>query len=415
MTRILSAALVALAYAAPAWAQDVFVDNGTIVTADRVRTTVDMLISDGRIEDIGTDLTAPVDAQIITGGWVTPGLVAPYSTLGLVDIGAEESANDTSSETSLISAAEMAADSFNPKAAHIANARRRGVTHAAIAMTPSGETIFGGMGLVASLSGEFDSVVDDRAFMLVDLGQRGSSRAGGTRSAAIAQLRGALDDAQAGYDGQDEGDVLRRRDAVALRPVLTGDMPLMIRAGRAADMLRIIDLLQDYPRLDLILVGAEEGHLIAGQLADNDIKVIVDPLQNLPQSFDALNASFDNVNVLDEAGVDYAISNLSALGVTKAGTLAQHAGNAVGHGLSRQAAFEAITATPARWFGIDQGRIATGASATLIVWDGDPFEVTSAPVAMMIDGEAVSLESRMTRLRDRYNPLNEDQRPHKYR
>jgi imidazolonepropionase-like amidohydrolase len=231
----------------------------------------------------------------------------------------------------------------------------------------------------------------------------------------MAQLRGALADVRRGFLTQDEGDVLRRRDAQALRPVLAGRIPLMVSASRASDLLALVDLKADFANLNIIIVGAEEAHLVAADLATAGIKVIVDPLENLPGSFATLNASYDNVLVLDAAGVDYAIGGLSGLGVVKAGGLTQHAGNAVGHGLSRDTAFEAILGTPARWFGVDLGLMRAGSAASLVVWDGDPLEASSAPIAMYKDGEALSLESRMTALRDRYNPTTDDDRPYKYR
>ncbi|MGB6318535.1 MAG: amidohydrolase, partial [Litorimonas sp.] len=241
------------------------------------------------------------------------------------------------------------------------------------------------------------------------------SRAGGSRGAAIQQLRSAIDDARRSYLQHVEGDVFQRRDARAFRQVVSGDMPLMISASRASDLLRIIRIKQDVPALDIIVIGAEEAHLVADDLAEAGIRVVVDPLENLPDNFDSVNASFDNVVVLEEAGVEYAIGGLSSLGVVKAGGLAQHAGNAVAQGLPYAAAIQAITTTPASWFGVDLGERRVGADATMVVWDGDPLEVTSAPIALYMDGDEVTLSSRMTALRDRYNPALEDDRPYKYR
>jgi hypothetical protein len=87
--------------------------------------------------------------------------------------------------------------------------------------------------------------------------------------------------------------------------------------------------------------------------------------------------------------------------------LAQHAGAAVVEGLSWDQAFSAISSVPASWFGV------TDESA--VVWDGDPLEVTSAPIAMSINGEAQSMTSRQKALRDRYNPTNQDDRAYKFR
>ncbi|MEJ6592110.1 MAG: hypothetical protein QNL99_09045 [SAR86 cluster bacterium] len=48
-------------------------------------------------------------------------------------------------------------------------------------------------------------------------------------------------------------------------------------------------------------------------------------------------------------------------------------------------------------------------------WNGDPLEVTSRPVKMMIDGAWVSLTTRQTLLRDRYADLQDTEIPFGYR
>ncbi len=417
MRKLLLTSALLLAGAVPASAQTLFLDNANLIDDDGSSRTVDMRITDGRISAVASRLREPSNAQTISGAWITAGLFSPYSTLGIVDIGAESSTNDTRAETELFSASILAADSFNPREVHIGNARRRGVLYSAVTPQPDGEKIFGGIGMIAALDGTDDSLLSEQAFMHIALGEAGANRAGGTRGAAIQQLRSALDDARRSYLPQAhiEGDVFQRRDARAFRAVANGDMPLLISVSRASDIRRILAVKADRPELDIILVGAEEAYLVADELAQNDIKVIIDPLENLPDSFDSLNASLENASRLDAAGVEFAIAPLSALGTVKAGILAQHAGNAVGDGLSREAAMRAITTTPAEWFGIDLGSRAAGQPASLVVWDGDPLEVTTAPVAMYRDGQELSLSSRMTALRDRYNPSVEDDRPYKYR
>lgn len=415
MKHFLLATAASSLLATSAVAQDMFLNNATVLASDGTSQTADIQMRDGVITAMGPELSAVDGSDTMTGMWVSPALVTAVSTLGIVDIGGERDTNDTSANTDLASASLRAADSFNPREVHIANARRRGVLYAAIVPGPTGDTIFGGTGLVASLDGSDRSILDDTALIHIALGESGARRAGGSRAAAMAQLRGALDDVRRSFLTQDEGDVLRRRDARALRAVVAGRVPLMISASRASDLMAIIALKADYPALDIIIVGAEEAHLVADELADAGIKVIVDPHENLPDSFDSVNASLDNILAVDTAGIDYAIVGLSSFRTIKAGGLAQHAGNAVGNGLSREAAFQAITGTPARWFGIDLGDMDVGSPASLVVWDGDPLQATSAPVAMYNDGTALPLNSRMTALRDRYNPSIEDDRPYKYR
>jgi len=67
-------------------------------------------------------------------------------------------------------------------------------------------------------------------------------------------------------------------------------------------------------------------------------------------------------------------------------------------------AFAAITSTPARWFGTKSGSLSEGAEASLVVWDGDPLEVTTGAIAVYIKGDAQEMRSRQSALGDRYNP-----------
>jgi len=422
LIKSLSIALLLSTAALPAAAQDMFISDAKVVsnTASGILENQDIIVRNGKITQIGADLTAPMSVETIdaTGRWVTPGLIAPFSRLGLMDIGGEDVTNDTSSGESETSVSELASDSFNPKSVFIANTRRMGITHAVISPSAAGHSIFGGTGAVVNLSGDYDSVEKPRSFVFVQLGESGTQRAGGSRAAALQQFRAALDDAGAypsRYDGPEDGDALSRQDASALFKASRGQMPFLISANRAQDILNIIKLKKEYGSLDIIILGAAEAWKIADELAAADIKVMVDPHDNLPDSFDSVEARLDNVVLLDAAGVDYAITNASALGIQRPATLAQHAGNAVGNGLEWDKAFAAISSTPAKWFGLGSASLSQGSDATLVVWDGDPLNITSAPTDMFIRGERQSLKSRQTALRDRYNPTSNDTRLHKYR
>jgi len=419
----ISIAALTLALAVPAAAQSVHIQNAKIITngSQGIIEKGSLTITNGKITSMGANLSAPRGgANIIdaNGGWVTPGMFVPYSQLGLTEVSLESSTNDSRSNKSNTSISEMAVDGFNPHTPNIDNTRIEGITHAAVSMSP-GKNLFSGVGLIADMSGTLGSVINDTAFAYVQMGSGGASKAGGSRPAAMAQLRAALDDADAYpslYASPDDGDTLSRRDAAAMRLVADGDIPLLVGMDRASDILRLIDLNKDYPALDLIIVGAAEGWMVAEQIADADLKVMIDPHENLPNSFDAIGSRLDNAVLLDEAGVEFAITTLSADSNHNVRVLPQHAGNAVGNGLDWDTAFAAITEVPARWFGVPEaGQISTGDAANLVIWDGDPLELTSSPTAIYIDGEAQSLESRQTKLRDRYGPLADADTQHKYR
>ncbi|WP_371398202.1 amidohydrolase family protein [Fretibacter rubidus] len=409
-----------LGSALPALAQDVLIKDAKVVTntAAGIIEAGDVLVRNGKIAQVAADIPTPDGVTMLdgTGKWVTPGLFAPYSQIGLVEISLESSTNDIRGRESKTSVSDRAVDSFNPKTPVMGNTRVEGITH--IASVPgTGMNIFGGTGLIANTSGQFDSIENTDAFISVELGAGGASTAGGSRAAALSQFRAALNDAAAypaRYDGPEDGDMLSRRDAGALFQAARGGMPFLISASRASDLMTIIDLKKEF-KIDIVVVGAAEAWMVADELAAAGIKVMVDPHENLPRSFDAVGAREDNILILDAAGVDYAVMTSTADLSHNVRVLSQHAGNAVGTGLSWDKAFASISSTPAKWFGGTSGDLSVGSDATLVIWDGDPLEVTTGAEAVYIDGVSQDMNSRQKLLSDRYNPTNTDARPHKYR
>ena len=86
------------------------------------------------------------------------------------------------------------------------------------------------------------------------------------------------------------------------------------------------------------------------------------------------------------------------------------AGNAVSYGLPHEAGLAALSSNPAKIFGVDNdhGSIERGKPANLVLWSGDPLEVTSVAEVVVINGVRIPMESRQTKLRDRYLPENPD-------
>ncbi len=402
----------AMLVAPPALAQPVAITGAKVVTnTDQgviERGTV--VIADGRIVSVGT-AAPPVNARVIeaNGKWVTPGLFAAFSRAGLAEIDGEDSANDVSASASDLQISLHAADAFNPDDTAIAVSRIEGVTRLALVGAPSGG-LFGGYGALADTTGDFDSLQDREAFMFARLGEAGASLAGGSRSAAWAWLLAAIDDAK-GYprrfeDG-DEGDVLSRREAAALKPVVEGRVPLMIEVHRAADILQVISLQQREPHIRLVILGATEGWRVASQLAAARIPVIVNPLANLPDRFEILAGTLENAGRLSAAGVQVAIADPNEA-THNSRFIQQLAGNAAANGMTWDAAFAAITRVPAEIHGRnDLGILRPGAVADVVIWDGDPLELMSSPDAVFVDGVETPMVSRQTKLRDRYLELNE--------
>jgi imidazolonepropionase-like amidohydrolase len=398
-------------------AQDVAITNAKVWTGTDAGTLENATIyfSDGTIQGMGVNYAAPSGTrQIDAGGnWVTPGIIAPFSRVGTVEVGAEDTTNDTSASGSPFSVALRAADGFNPAATPVAITRIEGVTQVAVAPANGGSMI-AGQGFIADTSGAPDSISSERAFVYIDLGEGGAGLAGGSRPAAWAALRGAFADARgypARFMAHNEGDTLTRADAQAFGPAVRGQQLILVSAHRASDLREIIQLKAENLNLNLAIVGADEGWMVADELAAAGIPVIVDPFSNLPASFAQLGATSRNAERLIEAGVATAFAHLGNSG-HQSRLVLQSAGNAVANGVSFDDAMAALTVVPASIYGMDvSGTIERGEIADLVIWDGDPLEVTSAPRAVFIEGIEQSLVSRQTKLRDRYMDLDETERP----
>ena len=87
--------------------------------------------------------------------------------------------------------------------------------------------------------------------------------------------------------------------------------------------------------------------------------------------------------------------------------LRQEAGNAIAYGLDRDAALRAVTLDAARTWGVEArlGSLEVGKDADVVVWSGDPFELTTRAERVFIAGREVSLDTRQKQLFERYRTL----------
>ncbi len=268
--------------------------------------------------------------------------------------------------------------------------------------------IFAGSAALIQLRDD-QMILNPSVGMVVNLGQHGKDVAGGSRATGLAMLRTALDEAKefAAYESQimkgEYRDLsLSYHDLAALQPVLSGDLPLIVKADRAADILRVVELAQQY-KLSLVLMGAREAWRVASELANAKVAVIMDPINNLPMGYDSLGARLDAAAILNQAGVELVFTGMGDDASHNAALVRQSAANAVAHGLPVNAAIKAITSTPARLFNAEKfGGIQIGQPADLVIWDGHPLEAMSIPEHVYVGGKAMSLVSRASRLADRY-------------
>jgi imidazolonepropionase-like amidohydrolase len=434
--------LLAGAAAAPALAQTIAITGARIETVSPAGSIASgvIIIRDGKIAAVGAGVPVPAGARVIdaAGKVVTPGLIAPSTNLGAAELEQVRSTRDDRNGSS-VSAAFDLQYGFNPASTLIPLARDGGVTRIVVTPEPGGpgeggdeETaggdyyaasgpagggdppLFSGQPAIASLAaGAEDPVIKARVAVTLDLGQAGAVNAHGSRGSTIVLVKSALDDARdyaRNREGFERGAArpygLSRIDLEALIPVTEGKTPLLVRVHRASDIRQVLKLAAD-EKIRLILEGAEEGWLVAPELAKAGVPVMIDAEAALPDQFETLGSRLDNAARLQAAGVVVAIQ-----GSREFFNLRQqrfNAGTAVANGLPYPAALAAITLNPAKMWGFSDraGSIEVGKDADLVIWSGDPLETTTYPVAVLIGGVVQPAGTRAQQLRDRY--LNPDQ------
>jgi len=448
-----------LTVAVPAAAETIAITNATVATGDGSGPIQGgtVVIRDGRIVAAGQGVAIPPGALVIdaTGKWVTPGIVAGFSRLGLTDVsGGAEGANDESADKGPFNAAIDIAPAINPNYQPIKVNRADGVTRAVVAPRAA-HNIFAGQGAVIDTGADMDPITRARAFQFVELGETGASDAGGSRASAYVLFRNALREAAElsrftgpvrssaengptratlqnpnesriyGPNAERSRDVLLTRfDAAALVPVLQGRVPLLVHVERASDILNVIGLAHEFPALKFVIVGASEGWMVADRIAQSGIPVIASALNDLPASFEEIASTQSNVGRMRAAGVKVSIGMIDDDDAHKLFYERQYAGNLVAlqkipgaTGISWGDALAMITSKPAEAIGLggEIGRLSPGEHADVVIWSGDPLEVTSAAEHVFIDGVEQPLDDHQSRLLERYRYLPRTDLPKAYR
>jgi hypothetical protein len=285
---------------------------------------------------------------------------------------------------------------FNPHSSLIPVTRIEGMTWTVLGAKRGG-SIIAGQGQPVSLDDGFESFLGEH-LLFADVGGDASQQSSGSRAAQWMLLEQAVAESQSALQWTPHALL-----TPAGREVLAGFREqgrVVFQADRASDILQVLKFSARHG-LSPILSGGAEAWMLADRLAESGVPVLINALANLPSDFDSLGARLDNAAILHEAGVTLAFTGLETHQARK---LRQLAGNAVANGLPYEAGLAAMTVNPARIFGLgdDYGSIGEGSRADLVLWSGDPLEVTSAADQVIIDGRAIEMVSRQTLLRDRY-------------
>jgi len=400
-----------LAWGTSAGAQTIAITGGTVypVSGARIENAT-VLIRDGRIAAVGTNVQVPAGAQQVDarGKWVTPGLIDVATQIGLTEISAVEGTNEGTFRGDEVAAAFNVLEGINPASQLIPVARIEGIT---TVMSSPGGGLISGQAVALDLWGDRieDLLIRSPVAIVGQINETAKGAGGGSRAGVMARLRRLFNDARE-YDRR-RADYQRRQmpdlsapvaDLEALLPVLRGELPIVLAANRRSDIENALRLAREY-HLKLVIDGAVEGWQVAEQLATARVPVIINPLTDIP-SYDGLSPKLENAALLSRAGVQVIIASFDS---HNSRNIKQLAGNAVAYGMDWDAALRAVTLTPAVALGIGDryGSLEAGKMADVVVWSGDPFEFSSAAEKVFIRGMEVPLTSRQRELLRRYKAL----------
>ena len=362
----------------------------------------DILLADGKIAAIGTDLTAPADAVIFDadGLDVFPGFVDAHTHIGLDGYGIGYEGCDYNEMNDIWTPQLRAIDGINPRDPSLADARRAGVT--CVCTGPGSANVLGGTFLAMKTVGDRvdKMVVRDPVAMKCAFGENPKrcyrDKCDSTRMSTAAFLRGALMQAR-DYGARKQaanGDITKmpayNQKLEALLPVLAREIPLKAHAHQANDIFTALRIAREF-NLRLTLEHVTEGHLIADELAgEKDVPMAVGPSLTFASKFELQNKSWSTPAVLTAAGCHVSIITDSS--VIPQQYLPLCAGMAIKAGMDPFDALKAITLNPAEHIGVADrvGSLEVGKDADLVITAGSPFEVLTEVKAVFIDGARIA-------------------------
>ena len=379
-----------------------------------------IVVTDGKITAVGAGLAAPAGAKVIAcdGKHIYPGFISAYTILGLTEVGSVLGTNDQN-ETGNVNPNIRAEVEINPESELLPVARVNGVTSAL--SVPRGGAISGTSALI-HLDGwtQEDMTVAKPVGLHVNWPDLNINRAWWetrseeeqrrAREEAVQAIRNAFDDARAYWTAREaEGKAgIPRHDRDvkwdAMGRALRGEIPVMFHAGALNQIRSVLRFVDEQKLKNVVLVGGSDAWRVTDELKARDIAVITDEPLSLPtRSYEPYDEGMSLAAKLQAAGVRFCVSDGG--GSTNDRNLPYEAAMAAAFGLPREEALKSITLYPAQILGVADrlGSIETGKIADLIVTNGDPLEITTEVEQVYINGRAVSMETRHTRLFHKYD------------
>jgi hypothetical protein len=410
MTRFVIALLGPLLLGSPSYAASLLITNGTVFIGDDAPASqLDILIEGGLIKTVASDLSAAEADQVIdaAGRPVTPALFAGITAAGLSEIGMVYEAVDSRLNelyTGLMHPEFDVRKAYNPLSSVVPVTRIEGYGYTLLAAAFGDRTI-SGQGSLVRFDRGFDSF-EGKTTIFVNVDGYSGNKIGGSRAAHWMLLETAFSSLATKQGNglwltHNEHPLINQDGRATLKDARENGI-FVFRANRASDILQVLAFSQKH-QLNAIISGGQEAWIVREALAESGTPVVINALDNLPGSFDGLGARLDNAALLYEVGATLLFTSGETHNARK---LRQVAGNAVANGLPYEVAIAAMTSLPAEIFGGKPRMIAPGLRADVVIWSGDPLNVTSAADQVIIGGKLDPMTSRQTELLKRYLPTD---------
>ncbi len=388
-----------------------------------------LLVEDGRIAALGGDLEVPTGARRVEldGKHVYPSFIHPFSALGLVEIGSVAGTVDTT-ELGDVNSNVRAEVAFHADSQLLPVAISGGVlvTH----VTPRGG-LFSGSSALMRLEGWNwqDMTLAAPLAMHLDFPellppasryrQLSQEEVEKERKRALEVLDSTVADARA-YDTARRAEEAGNGPAVdfdarfeALRPVLSGELPLYIQAAERTQIAAALDWAAEQKLDNVVLVTGPDAQHLADRLASERVPVVLNGVLREPaRDWEPYDAAYTAAARLHEAGVAFCIGDGgSSFDAANVRNLPFHAAMAAAFGLPRDVALRSVTLSAAEVLGVADrlGSLEPGKDATFIVTDGDPLEILTRIEGTWLEG--VEIDPSHDRQRRLYRHYSNRPRP----
>lgn len=352
-----------------------------------------VLINGDKITGVyeGTAVPPGTEAVDVSGRIVMPGMIDSHCHVGIVEEIYREEGDDSNEITDPVTPHLRAIDAVYPMDLGFRDALAGGVT--TVVTGPGSANIIGGEMVAMKTCGAVvdEMVVRFPAGLKAALGENPKRSYGkekktpATRMASAAIIREALIKAQNYLKKESPERDLKMESLVR---VLRREVPLRVHAHRADDIMTAVRIAGEFG-VDLIIEHCTEGHLVARQLAEKKIPVVIGPVITNRAKVEMQGLTPETARVLAETGVRFAI--MTDHPVVPIQYLAVSAALAAKGGLSEERALRAITIDAAGILGLEKrlGSIEPGKDADIVVLDRHPLDIFCRVEQVYINGEKV--------------------------